>query len=207
MTQYINPSTRHDGANQIIVSKRITPADVYEAPFDGGKYVRQNGVWVEESVTEAPADGQQYVRKDGGWEVGDFSDPSPVWQSWTPVLFATGTNPTMGNSTVSGRYLVDGKTVHVAISILFGSTFSAGSGAYGITLPVPPRASIWQVLQVAAVMNGERNGYAKIEGSAGIPRIHALDAGVMRALGTNPPSNILPASGNRLLLSGTYEAS
>lgn len=134
------------------------------------------------------------------------SPVSPVWSTYSPVLFATGTNPTMGNSTVSGRYRVDGKTVHVSIYIVFGSSFSAGSGLYGVTLPVAPHTTQMQALQVAGVMGGDRNGQVKIEGSLGIIRIFMLDSGVLRALGTNPPANILPASGNRLIISGTYEA-
>lgn len=132
---------------------------------------------------------------------------SPVWSTYSPVLFSTGTNPTMGNSTVSGRYRVDGKTVHVVINIVFGSSFSEGSGAYGITLPVPARADIWQVLHVSAVMSGERVGHAKIEGSAGVPRIHILDDGGLKTFSTTvSPSQINPASGHRLIFSGTYEA-
>ena len=50
MTTYINPSTRHGGAKQIIVPKRAIsapePEEFEDAPFDGTQYVRMDGQWV-----------------------------------------------------------------------------------------------------------------------------------------------------------------
>lgn len=186
MTRYINPSTRHDGANQIVVSKRIAPADVYEAPFDGGLYVRSNGDWVPVPPI-----------------------PEPTWQAWTPVIKGTTTDPTMGNSTLVGRYLQVGKTVSLRLYLQIGSTFNPGVGAYMIpTLPVAPRSDYWQPLLVAASLAspavGDYAGVAKIEGSAGIVRIHIDRGGTTVSLGALGDDNF--STGNRLLISGTYEA-
>lgn len=87
MTDYVNPSTRLNGAKQIIVPRQGSSGEMQEAPFDNDKYVRQNGMWVAESdFPEAPANGKQYVRKDEGWVVGDFSQPSPYWVLPEPIV-------------------------------------------------------------------------------------------------------------------------
>ncbi len=54
-----------------------------------------------------------------------------VWKTYTPVW----TNLTVGNGTSSGRYTQIGKTVHVQISVLLGSTSSI-DGAVIVTLPI-----------------------------------------------------------------------
>lgn len=41
--------------------------NVYDAPYDGVKYARRNGVWVAPDVSEAAKDGNLYARKDGSW--------------------------------------------------------------------------------------------------------------------------------------------
>lgn len=58
-----------------------------------------------------------------------------AWQSWTP----TWTNLTVGNGTVTARYIQTGKTVCYRVFILFGSTTSI-SGSVEFTLPVTAAA-------------------------------------------------------------------
>lgn len=134
-----------------------------------------------------------------------------TWQSWTPVIIGTTTNPTMGNSTVVGRYFQVGKMVTLNIYIQFGSTFNPGAGAYTIpTLPVAPRTDYWQNLQMACSSMspaGDLTGYAKIEGSLGIARIHVYTGGTSVSLvALTASGGFAPASGGRLLINGTYEA-
>lgn len=136
--------------------------------------------------------------------------PPAEWQTYSPTLFSNGTQPSMGNSTRLGRYRVDGKTVHAAIYLQIGSTFSPGTGAYGVTLPVPPHPTMWQPLTLAASLSspavGDYSGTAKIEGSNGVVRLHVnADTARMTALGGSG-TVIVPVSGNRILISGTYEA-
>jgi len=59
------------------------------------------------------------------------------WQSYTPTLFGSVTNPTIGNGTITGRYVNIGATVVGEIQIIAGDTgFNRGSGAYSVSLPV-----------------------------------------------------------------------
>ena len=60
-----------------------------------------------------------------------------AWTALTPspALTSSGTNPTMGNSTVVGATHQIGKTILWRLRITLGSTFAAGSGTYLVELP------------------------------------------------------------------------
>lgn len=59
-----------------------------------------------------------------------------VWDSWTPTWTSSGSAPSIGNGTLSGAYIVVGKTCFFRIKFVGGSGTTWGSGAYYITLPV-----------------------------------------------------------------------
>lgn len=61
-----------------------------------------------------------------------------AWETWTPALTASTTNPTLGTgSTAAGRYGRIQKTVFGQFTIAFGSSgTNAGSGFYFVSLPV-----------------------------------------------------------------------
>lgn len=61
-----------------------------------------------------------------------------AFSTWTPVLTAATTNPTLGSGSVQdGGYVQIGKLVTAWFHIQFGSSgISAGSGDYRISLPV-----------------------------------------------------------------------
>jgi hypothetical protein len=66
------------------------------------------------------------------------------WTDYTPTLTATTTNPTLGSSTVAGRYrLLDAKTgiVRVEFAVTTGGAWNAGSGEYRFSLPAGWTAS------------------------------------------------------------------
>lgn len=61
-----------------------------------------------------------------------------AWTAWTPspaLTVVSGTNPTMGNSTVVGATHQIGKTILWRLRITLGSTFAAGSGTYALAMP------------------------------------------------------------------------
>lgn len=61
-----------------------------------------------------------------------------AWTAWTPspaLTVVSGTNPTMGNSTVVGATHRIGKTILWRLRITLGSTFAAGSGTYALAMP------------------------------------------------------------------------
>lgn len=59
-----------------------------------------------------------------------------AWTTYTPTWTAPGTNPTLGNGTIAGRYLRAGKTlVACEVILTVGSTSTVGVGAYAWSLP------------------------------------------------------------------------
>lgn len=62
--------------------------------------------------------------------------------AFTPVLTASVSNPTLGNSTLAGEYEVDGDYCIYRGKLTVGSTFSAGSGTYRFSLPFTPKTTL-----------------------------------------------------------------
>lgn len=58
------------------------------------------------------------------------------WTTYAPAWTSTGTAPTPGNGVFSGRYCRVGKTIHLQLYALFGSTSNAGTGEWRFSLPV-----------------------------------------------------------------------
>ena len=61
-----------------------------------------------------------------------------AWETWTPALTASTTNPTLGTaSVVAGKYTRINKLIVANFSITFGTSgVNAGSGTYRISVPV-----------------------------------------------------------------------
>lgn len=88
----------------------------------------------------------------------DLDEPMPNWPAqnasdcetidgilvsssgtYTPVLTSNGTNPTLGNSVIVGKWIKPTpKFIMVWIKLTIGSTFNPGTGAYRWTLPEIP---------------------------------------------------------------------
>lgn len=58
-----------------------------------------------------------------------------VWQSYAPEIVTNGNPFVLGNGTLTGRYALIGKVVHLFISLAIGSTTDQGSGAWFISFP------------------------------------------------------------------------
>lgn len=85
----------------------------------------------------AKTDGLLYSKDDTGAEaalagsavIGSTSTYTPSWTS-------SGTAPSIGNGTLSGRYvLIGSQLLWLAIHFVYGSTSSAGTGNYSLSLP------------------------------------------------------------------------
>lgn len=88
-----------------------------------------NGNITDANVSATAAIGAQKI-------AGGVSGMFGAWQSYTPTL----TNVTTGNGTLAAGYIQIGKTVHVAIQFIMGST-SAITGGPQFTLPVTARTT------------------------------------------------------------------
>jgi len=82
------------------------------------------------------------------------------WQSYTPTWTAGTTNPSIGNGTLSGRYIQIGKLVYCQFTMRAGSTTTFGSGNWRFSYPVAPNidnATNYQVGSIYALDNGAAN--------------------------------------------------
>jgi len=68
--------------------------------------------------------------------------PAYVWQSYTPTWTAATTNPSIGNGTLSGKYVQIGKTIICNIYLAPGSTTTFGSGNWSFSLPKTIASSV-----------------------------------------------------------------
>lgn len=60
------------------------------------------------------------------------------WTTYTPTLYGSNANPTIGDGTIQGRYAFVGATIFGEIQIIAGTTgFDRGNGTYSISLPTP----------------------------------------------------------------------
>ena len=137
----------------------------------------------------------------------EADDVGPTWQSYTPVWSSTGTQPALGNGTLVGSYRRIGSTVSVRIVLTLGSTSTVGTGAYRLSLPVGGKANSL----LSAHFKDASAGSARYSGTAEIVLETATGdnmrinvAGGTSVIGATVP--VVPANGDQLLLSGTYEA-
>lgn len=59
----------------------------------------------------------------------------PTSTSYTPTWTGSGSNPAIGNGTLTGNYLRMGKLVHLVITVTMGSTTTFGTGAWSFGIP------------------------------------------------------------------------
>ena len=116
---------------------------------------------------------------------------------------STGTQPALGNGTISGVYTKVGRTVHYALTMTTGGTSTYGTGVYLWSLPTP----------AASTSRPGSNCYI-VDASAGtqLPRtvrqnsstvVFAFsEAGVF----VGPTAPMTWASGDSISIAGTYEA-
>ncbi len=64
------------------------------------------------------------------WTTQNFA-----WQDYTPAWTSSGTQPSLGNGTIVGRYLHIGDMVMARFLLTIGSTSTNGSGDYRISMP------------------------------------------------------------------------
>ncbi len=72
---------------------------------------------------------------ESGYSVTSSTTPH---STYTPTWTGSGSNPTLGNGTLTGRYYKRGNRVTVTIQLTFGSTSNAGNGTWTFSLPYTP---------------------------------------------------------------------
>ncbi|MDG9717394.1 hypothetical protein [Streptomyces sp. DH24] len=64
-----------------------------------------------------------------------FNSMFAAWTAYTPAWTASSSNPSLGNATLTGRYMKIGRTVLCHINLTTGSTTTYGTGNYSFSLP------------------------------------------------------------------------
>lgn len=133
------------------------------------------------------------------------------WLPYTPVWTSAGTQPTLGNGTLTGFYIKMGRTIHFRISLLMGSTTTFGTGDYTLSLP-------FTVSSNTALKTPVGLGYTEQAGIQGIQLFGRLDNlttvaifgpnGVAdtRAAGVNSTKPFTYAANDFIRVAGTYES-
>jgi hypothetical protein len=95
--------------------------------------------------------------------------PVTDWQSYTPTWSSSGTQPVVGNGSVSGKWRRVGDTMEISAGISAGSTTTFGTGNYLISIPsgysidtskLTNGASTAEPLGTASILDGGTLQYA-----------------------------------------------
>ena len=160
----------------------------------------------EGTEPSAPAAGKQRLYIDStthvlmltnssGTETAVGGTSTAAWTAYTPSWTAVTTNPTLGSSTISGRYLLTGtKTgiVRITAAITTGGAWNAGSGEYKFSLPAGWTAltglSSWGVTHILDSGTAHYSGSCQVQsGATVIHPILAADASGSRVVANTVP--------------------
>lgn len=132
------------------------------------------------------------------------------WQDYTPTWTASGSNPSIGDGTLLGRYVQIGGVVHFSIKLTGGSSTNWGSGNYSFALPV---VAAGEIEMVGTCFIGDSSAGSGAY-STGIAFVGAGASTVSGYVGGKNASSIVSnanpqtfASGDRIWMTGEYEAS
>ncbi|MEV3946968.1 hypothetical protein AB0K57_04800 [Streptomyces halstedii] len=135
-----------------------------------------------------------------------FASMFDTWTVYTPVWSGATTNPAIGNGTLVGRYMKWGRTCHLRIEVLMGSTTTYGSGGWSVSLPFAASASGAQIGIAHAHQSQRLQGSFTIASGAavGLPFFPTTGspANLMWVSSTVP---VTWAAGGRLSLYAVYE--
>lgn len=102
--------------------------------------VAPGGILPSSNAPSSPYTGQAYhngtdllVWSGSAWDT--YVKTPGTWASFTPTWTGSGSNPSLGNGTLVGRYSKIGRLVTVHINLIPGSTTTYGSGNYNWALP------------------------------------------------------------------------
>ncbi|MEV8548309.1 hypothetical protein AB0L04_00440 [Streptomyces glaucescens] len=140
-------------------------------------------------------------------EVRDqFNSFFGAWTSYTPTWAGATTNPTLGNGTLTGRYMKVGRTVTAEIKLTTGSTSTYGSGIWRWSLPAAA-ASAHDAVGTAFVGDasaGYSIGVAYVSASNTDVTVYVGSPTAGAAVSGSHPQTF--AAGDRVWITVQYEA-
>lgn len=132
------------------------------------------------------------------------------WTDFTPTIVGSVTNPTLGSSTLTGRYkLLDSKTMvfQMALTVTTGGAWNPGSGTWTFALPGGFTSAAYR--QTCAIHVNDADG-SRYTGT-GVVGVSATTVGATAVWTASAGGNIAAtvpvtwATGDYVLINGTIE--
>lgn len=135
--------------------------------------------------------------------------PQSAWSTYSAAWTSSGTNPAIGNGSITGRYIQLGKTILFRVTITMGSSTTYGTGGYAVSLPVQGHTAGLQVqVQGEVLIGGTAYASRGRIPSSGTTVLLYCDptaaGGGSRAVTPTTPGTL--ASGHSIFVGGSYEA-
>ncbi|MFJ8221398.1 hypothetical protein [Streptomyces griseus] len=128
------------------------------------------------------------------------------WTVWTPSWTGQTTNPVLGNGSLTGRYLKVGRTCHVQIELVMGSTTTYGSGGWLLSLPFAAAATGNRIGVAHAFQSARVQGQLVIAPSATTGLLFfPANTNVSFLSLASATAPVTWASGGRIFITLTYE--
>lgn len=138
----------------------------------------------------------------------DGANLTGAWSAYTPVRHngPGGVTLAVGNGTQTGAFKRVGKTVHFRVQLLFGTTTNIGTDDYAFTLPLNPAVSVG--ICGPSVISDATNGnfYGRTWHGVGGDEVVVVSEAGARIGGAGGGTPIAWATGDRIILCGSYEA-
>lgn len=135
-----------------------------------------------------------------------------AWTDYTPTIGSSGTPPTLGSSTIQGRYKqLDSKTyaINIEFNVTTGGAWNPGTGVYTFSLPSGLTTVASRRQALTAHLNDASTiryvGSAVIAGGATVIALVSVytDAGGATGFGATTPLTL--ATGDYLIIQGIIE--
>jgi hypothetical protein len=130
-----------------------------------------------------------------------------AWTSYSIAWYTSGSQPFLGNGTLTGRYKQIGKTVFLRVKFVGGTTTTYGSGDWRFSLPVTASTPDGVIFPCTMLDDGN-NWYAGI-----VNGTYTGSATQSSIITTSSPSTAVTAatpfnwgSGDSLMFNGSYES-
>lgn len=139
-----------------------------------------------------------------------------AWTAYTPTWNGSGSDPVIGDGTITGRYKRIGTSVFFTAQITLGASTTVGTGFYSVGIPIASSAStidtmipsqFFDVSAVGAAQYSQGLG-ALAAGASNVIRIRLMGENNANATIANwsATSPVVPAAGDIFNMSGVYEA-
>lgn len=127
--------------------------------------------------------------------------PLGYWQPYTPVWATGGTPPAIGNGSITGRYMLVGRTCFFGIVLQSGSTTTFGTAYYTLSLPLAGSGSPMHVFPGMYTNGNKFNPIAGVMlGATTIVMYHLTGNDYISS--TNPFAAV---ANDRIWITGNYE--